>query len=226
MKCFRCGTDYNGNFCPNCGTPAHQNIQRPIQTNMASNVNVQSVRTPIYKKRFFWIIIGAIIFVSALGRALGLYEEEDISDSSRPLSSQLTQSSVSSAEEKEEPTESVVEEKNYETKITWAALNNYCCAVEIDSYDGDKLQAGTYRFYPDFVSGLENGRVAIVWDIYVSENLYNQLSDLKDSEYKGTVGGISKNEIELDLSKGEYVYVKYNPVANNDPTGVLIIEKK
>ena len=116
--------------------------------------------------------------------------------------------------------------KKYDKKIEWGNLSSYCCAVEIDEYDGDIIEAGTYRVYPDLVSGLDKGRIAIVWDVYTSETLYNNISELKESEYRGSVGGMSKNEITLDLSSGQYLYIKYNPVANNNPTGIIIIDKK
>ena len=123
------------------------------------------------------------------------------------------------------PLNQISENNKYETKITWSGLDNYCCAVEIDGYNGDILQAGSYCFYPDLVSGLDKGKIPIVWDVYVSENAYGNIYQLKESEYKGTFGGFSNENGVLELFAGQYVYVKYHPVANNNPTGALIIEK-
>ena len=203
------------------------NIQSPI-----SPINNESPFNPIEKpiqkkKKKTWpIVIVLLICVFLIGKACG--SSNEIEDNTTSLVSSMVESDTTSIVESSEESKPQTEapETKYESKITWAALSSYCCAVEIDSYDGDIIEAGTYRFYPDLVSGLENGRIAIVWDIYVSDKLYNQISELKDDEYQGTVGGISKNEITIKLEKGQYVYVKYNPVANNDPTGVLMIEKQ
>lgn len=112
----------------------------------------------------------------------------------------------------------------YTSKITWALDSHYACAVEIDEYDGDVLESGTYRFYPDAVV-LGTEKIPTIWDIYVSDNYYNHLNELKEDEYKGSVGGLDKLGFTFELNKGQYVYVKYNKVANNNPTGILIIEK-
>lgn len=129
-------------------------------------------------------------------------------------------------QEKTEKENNKATDEKYIKKIEWGNLTNYCCAVEIDEYDGDVLESGTYRIYPDLVSGLDKGRIAIVWDVYTSQNLYSNISELNKSEYRGSVGGITKNELTLDLSSGQYLYIKYNPVANNNPTGIIVINKK
>lgn len=203
------------------------NIQSPISQKEHKHSTNSDIKPIQKKKKKAWpIVIVLLICVFLVGKACG--SSNKIEDNTTSLVSSIVESDttsiVESSEESKPQTE--VPETKYESKITWAALSSYCCAVEIDSYDGDIIEAGTYRFYPDLVSGLENGRIAIVWDIYVSDKLYNQISELKDDEYQGTVGGISKNEITIKLEKGQYVYVKYNPVANNDPTGVLMIEKQ
>lgn len=60
--------------------------------------------------------------------------------------------------------------------------------------------------------------------IYVSNYLYNNLIDLNESEYVGSVGGIEKEEITINLLKEQYVYVKYNEVVAK-PIGLLGIKK-
>ena len=112
----------------------------------------------------------------------------------------------------------------YLTEITWAAENNFAFAVEIDDYDGDIVSAGTYRFYPDAVV-LSGSKIPTVWDVYVSNNYYNNISELKKEEFVDCIGGLDKYEFNLKLEKGQYVYIKYNKVANNNPTGFLKIKK-
>lgn len=56
MKCNKCGTEYEGNFCPNgCNSP---------------QVPQANVKKPIYKKWWFWlvlIILGLVLIVSVGG---------------------------------------------------------------------------------------------------------------------------------------------------------------
>lgn len=167
------------------------------------------------------------IFVATITLVIGLItDNEQGAVNKTEIIKETTDNSYEDYQEKAERENDKVVGKNYIRKIEWGNLTNYCCAVEIDEYDGDVLESGTYRIYPDLVSGLDKGRIAIVWDVYTSETLYNNISELKESEYRGSVGGMSKNEITLDLSSGQYLYIKYNPVANNNPTGIIIIDKK
>lgn len=119
-----------------------------------------------------------------------------------------------------------VKESNYLTKIMWADLNNYCCAVEVLDFNGDIIEAGVYHFYPDLVSGIENKNIPIVWDVYISENLYSNILELKDEEFVDSVGGYGNYGWTIELKKNQYVYIKYNSVINNQPTGILVIEKQ
>lgn len=48
MKCEKCGTEYEGNFCPNgCNSPYAQ----------------AKKKTPLYKKWWFWLIIVLVIII-------------------------------------------------------------------------------------------------------------------------------------------------------------------
>lgn len=54
MKCSKCGQDYAGNFCPNCGTPAPGNAETPPQ--------------PKKKKKFhWWYVLIIILVLGAIG---------------------------------------------------------------------------------------------------------------------------------------------------------------
>lgn len=265
MKCYQCGTLFQGKFCPNCGAPA---VADATTVNAASSAPITEgkKKKPIYKKWWFWVIV--VFSLAVIGNLtdnsqsdstkivvadFSTMSKDDIEnwatanevivkfteDYSDTVASGSVISQNKKANENIKKGETVkivlskgkkpnVESKKsekYLSSIEWADLNNYCFAVENDSYDGDIISSGSYHFYPEHVSGVENGRIPIVWDIYVSSNLYSNISQLNDKEWIGAVGGISKDELTINLSKGQYVYVKYNPVANNNPTGVLRIEK-
>ena len=65
----------------------------------------------------------------------------------------------------------------------------------------------------------------VIWDIYVSDTLYNRISDLKDDEFVLSVGGIDKSGGEVTVEKGQYLYIKYNDVLGN-PCGYVDLQLK
>lgn len=113
-------------------------------------------------------------------------------------------------------------ESKYIEEILWADLSNYSFAVEIDNYEGDVVSSGNYKFYPYMVV---EGKVPQVWDIYISENYYFNISELKESEYVASVGGIDNYSVTLELRPNQYVYINTIEM-KSEPTGALKIEKQ
>lgn len=94
MKCPKCGNEYEGKFCPECGTPA---VQTPISQNAAlPNGSLPPVQ-PQKKKggclKIVLIVIGVFFALGILGAIFG--ETEDTSSNSVPSGAP---SSVSVAE--------------------------------------------------------------------------------------------------------------------------------
>lgn len=79
MKCSKCGAEYQGNFCPNCGavnTENQQNVSASFTT-YNSAVPQQSGESPspkaampVYKKWWFWVIIGVVV-IAIIGSVFG-----------------------------------------------------------------------------------------------------------------------------------------------------------
>ena len=87
MKCNKCGQDYQGNFCPNCGTPAPGNAEAPKRK----------------KKIRWWHIILIILLLAILGNACN----GSSSDSSEGdmVSAETDQQQSSEQDETESPNE-------------------------------------------------------------------------------------------------------------------------
>jgi ribosomal protein L7/L12 len=156
-----------------------------------------------------------ILICLTIGIALGIYDSIDIINQAK---NESTKNNIAQTE--------ITASNKYLTEISWALTTNYYFAVEIDDFTCDVVQEGTYRFYPDCVI-LENKNVPIVWDIYVSNELYSNISELHDNhpDFVGSVGGWNKDEITINLKKGKYVYVKCYAATNNETTGYLKIKK-
>ena len=109
----------------------------------------------------------------------------------------------------------------YLKTVTCADTSNYKAAVEIDSYDGDKLAAGTYTVTSVLMDrDLKPEETPVVWDIYVSSNDYSKISELQANELVVTAGGVERDGGEFTVKAGQYVYIKYNEVFGT-PAGAV-----
>ena len=104
--------------------------------------------------------------------------------------------------------------KSWKKKVDWADDKDYMIAVGIKDYDGDILQPGNYIFKSNLTkkkieSKEKKGQTPVVWDIYVSKNQYKNKRELKKSEFVGSVGGTTVEELNIKLEEGQYVYVNY-----------------
>ncbi len=102
--------------------------------------------------------------------------------------------------------------------VMWSSDSDYQFAVDAP-YDGDNFGAGDYYFYQDNVTAPGKAKA---WGIYVSEKLSNDESELSDMQYIGVVGTAENKEVNINIPKGKYVYVKHR--GGKDFEGSLEIE--
>ncbi len=107
----------------------------------------------------------------------------------------------------------------YATSIEYNGKGNYIFAIEVDEFDGDVLENGTYTF-----STASTTQSAIMYDIYISEELKDPLNTLNEEEFFNTSGGLYPIDFEVTLMKGEYVYIVYYEQLM-DADGTLTITK-
>lgn len=163
-------------------------------------------KKPFYKKWWFIALVVIVVIGAIVG---GTTTPQDTTNSTQ----QTTQDTDTT---------------NYKTELEWALDSNYMIKVEDSSFDGDVIKAGKYRFYPNNVSSFEKGEMIeegtpIVWDIYISKNEYKNNNELKEDEYVGSVGGLEKDELTIDVEKGDYIYINYNETVDKG-LGTLKIE--
>lgn len=78
MYCQNCGTQFEGNFCPACGTPKGANARVMTQPESSGTPNPSgNTYTPITKKWWFWVLIAVTLL------ALFLTSQMLASDSKR-----------------------------------------------------------------------------------------------------------------------------------------------
>lgn len=117
--------------------------------------------------------------------------------------SETTKSEASIEQTQEE------EDSEFLTSGQWAMYDqSYMFGVEISDFDGDNYKAGEYSFVPEGATGQNANDTSAIYDIYVSDKEYASNYDtIVNEEIVCSAGGISNEECDLSLKKGNYVYV-------------------
>lgn len=181
MKCSKCGQDYAGNFCPNCGTPAPGNAETPPQ--------------PKKKKKFHWWYVLIILLVLGAIGSMG----DDLEDSTNDAA-QTPAPSKETAESNDLMIYTTLEMAERYLGIFQDALNglgdgsatildvyNTCEDVKqyMIQFDNhlDEVVDESADAYKDAVSGY----TVLLWGAadslmkYIDDNEISDLSDAQDS---------------------------------------------
>lgn len=84
MRCKNCDTEFEGKFCPECGTAAQ--TDRAVPLTAASAPQQAEPKKPIYKKWWFWLII-VVIVVSLINQPTKKDDADDTSEDTSDISS-------------------------------------------------------------------------------------------------------------------------------------------
>ena len=73
MRCTKCGADFEGAFCPQCGSPAQQNFNPATKQKR----KVQKKKKPIYKRWWFVALLLIVVIVAVKGITTRIKEKID-----------------------------------------------------------------------------------------------------------------------------------------------------
>lgn len=158
MICNNCGKEYEGNFCPNCGTPAgntgsvtdkkdvpQTTLNRYNDSYYASNYQSvnnqpQKAKKPLYKKWWFWLIvvIAFLVFVSGLG-SCGDTDDADNSYATTEKST-TTETTTEKVTTTTKPTTTVPKLSESEYKAQCGTISFSTLSRNPDKYKGKKYK--------------------------------------------------------------------------------------
>ena len=68
MKCKQCGTEFTGNYCPECGAKNEELYPQIVPKKLNKRNKRPGVKKPFYKKWWFYVIL--LLFISNVIRAI------------------------------------------------------------------------------------------------------------------------------------------------------------
>ena len=138
MKCQTCATEYEGNFCPNgCNAPKTCPCCKTSYVGLfcpnGCNSPHKKSKRPIYKKWWFWLIIGFVFFIIIIGVS------GDDSDSGP--ATELSSSEISSKPTQTENVTSQHSQLSYEEILaTYEEIDYQTLARNPNSHKGKKYK--------------------------------------------------------------------------------------
>jgi len=174
MYCTKCGTDYDGNFCPNCGsanTPINEHNQ-PLQ-----DISVPSATEPLEKQQKLngkgehnlrLIIIIILIIVLFVGGVFAFFALKNHFDPSKKVTDALKNGNYNEAvllyEDLEEPSDNLIKSLKEHIDTIYINYKN-----NIIDYDTARLELDTI------------GKMDIVDEIYKYTEISSKIDDLNNS---------------------------------------------
>ena len=153
MYCNQCGTQFEGKFCPNCGTPAtvEATVENaaptmadfPVVNAVPATPVAEMKKKPIYKKWWFWVII-VIVAIGIIGGSAG--DKETSTDNS-------TDSSISQSDDKTDNNQTDDKTNNKITVADFSTMNK----AEIEKWAATNKV--TITFSEDYSDTITSGSV-------------------------------------------------------------------
>lgn len=196
--CPNCNLKNNGKSCKNCGWSAESEKTRKKEPSPQEALAIQQKKD---KRKADAVV--ALIFAVLTALVVTLYVKNEMSERASKRTNSYSYNISSS---------------KYLTDGTWSLESTtYCFAVEVDSYNGDIYESGTYIF------GVTNDKLgeAPMYDIYIENNEVSKY-ELKTPDY--TVGGAGDTGTSIYLPKNSYVYIVPVDMVYS-PKGFLVFSK-
>lgn len=157
MKCSKCGTEFEGRFCPVCGSPAgesgYDQKKDPFSMDLGNTIHKHNKKKPIYKKP--WFIIAAIVAVLILivvfmpGKSSSVkidWAELELGDK-LPIPTTLTGKVWTNTEDKLKVDIDDVSDSEYSDYIDACKAMDYTVEAEKDSYSYYAYNKEGYKLY-------------------------------------------------------------------------------
>ncbi len=168
------------------------------------------------------VIFAILILAAIVGQPTESTDKQKVKNNEIDKKDELS-TEPDNATETEKVTE--IENDDLLTNGEWALYEPYMFGVELSDFDGDNYKSGVYSFT---TSGSKNeaGKIAAIYDIYVTDVEYASSADTVANEDSiCSAGGLANLECEITLEKGNYVYVI--PTENiSGSSGMLSIDIK
>ncbi len=226
MKCSKCGAEFQGKFCPNCGTPAEAQVQQPappVQPEKPAAPQTQTVQNPQQMKKRGGclkgglITVGVVIVICIIVSAIG---GKNNSASTNTAASQAAVSSTTaatsitpSAAASSVPASSAEETATY--GIGQTAVSN---EVKMTLVSAKKSTGSEYN-------KPESGKVFVLCEFNIENNSKSDLAISSVASFEAYVDSYSVNESLTGLiEKGNKNQLDGNIAAGKKMDGVIAYE--
>lgn len=178
MNCKRCGTSFEGNFCPNCGTPVekgkedtnNQVTQTPPQSSYLDGLNKTLTESqmptpkkkPIYKKWWFWVIIAVFLLIIIANMGSCGDNNSDLSNSNGGYADSVDHTTEETTTKKitttTKPTTTV-------PKLSESEFKAQCSTIGFDtlSRNPDKYKGKKYKFTGEVIQVSESSLLGMTF---------------------------------------------------------------
>ncbi len=178
MNCKRCGTSFEGNFCPNCGTPVekgkedtnNQVTQTPPQSSYLDELNKTLTepqmlipkKKPIYIKWWFWVIIAVFLLIIIANMGSCGDNNSDLSNNNDGYTDSVDHTTEETTTKKitttTKPTTTV-------PKLSESEFKAQCSTIGFDtlSRNPDKYKGKKYKFTGEVIQVSESSLLGMTF---------------------------------------------------------------
>lgn len=178
MNCKRCGTSFEGNFCPNCGTPVekgkedtnNQVTQTPPQSNYLDELNKTLTepqmlipkKKPIYIKWWFWVIIAVFLLIIIANMGSCGDNNSDLSNNNDGYADSVDHTTEETTTQKitttTKPTTTV-------PKLSESEFKAQCSTIDFDTLarNPDKYKGKKYKFTGEVIQVSESSLLGMTF---------------------------------------------------------------